>query len=92
VRESCGKCENFEEMDAVKSRKQHKCALCDMHPSAWSYYAFIICAVAAAWKGNNSKPQPKASLPTLAALAGVQVVKGKFQKFFDLKETYQTES
>ena len=59
--------------------------MCEMHPSAWSCYAFLICAVAAAWKCKNEKPQPKASLPTLAALAGVQVVKGKFQKFFDLK-------
>ena len=72
-------------MDAAKAsnnnnKKAHKCALCELHPSAWSTYALLICAVAAAWKAENSKPEPKALPPTLAALAGVQVVKGKYQK------------
>ena len=62
------------------NNKKHKCALCELHPSAWSTYALLICAVAAAWKAENSKPEPKALPPTLAALAGVQVVKGKYQK------------
>ena len=66
--------------------EEHVCGLCvapsegRVDPSEWSYYALIICAVAAAWKLENP-PKAINSLQRLTALAG-RVVSEKCKSIF----------
>ena len=58
----------------MASTTDHSCGLCvapsegRVDPSEWSYYALLICAVAAAWKVENP-PRSNNPMQRLTALA-----------------------
>ena len=54
-------------------KEKHTCALCNLDPSEWSFYALLICSVAAAWKIENPCPPIVRQVPTLAGLSGTVV-------------------
>ena len=60
-------------MEVEREAKSHSCVLCQLDPSEWSYFALMICAVAAAWKVENPQPKVVRSVPTLAGIAGTVV-------------------
>ena len=81
----CKVCWKFKKIFFENGKKSHICTLCVapsegdsrtgvVHPSEWSYFSILICAVAAAWKLENSclllvvRP-----VPTLGGLAGTVV-------------------
>ena len=77
----------------MASAPEHACALCvapsdervrscTVDPSEWSYYAILICAVAAAWRLENP-PKAIHSMTRLTALAA-RVVSEKCKFFLSL--------
>ena len=75
----------------MASNNNHSCGLCVapsegdacrgvVDPSEWSYYALLVCAVAAAWRADHLPPHTQ-PLQRLTALAGKVVLdKCKYAK------------
>ena len=66
--------EAIEVMDIARGEEEGTMSpIVPVHSSEWSFFSFIMCSVAMAFKANIAPPKPKLKVPSLMGLAGAAV-------------------